>query len=72
MHSRTISNGGFANEQTVESGLPCGATSSRQYVVKSGQTLTIIAHRVFKRTVGICDIAAANNIKDPNKIFAGE
>lgn len=49
--------------------LPCGATSSTTYTVKSGDTLTSIAKATG---AGICDIATASGLKNVNLITPGE
>jgi LysM repeat protein len=47
----------------------CGSTTFTNYTVVSGDTLTTIAQQFNS---GICDIATANSLADPNLIFPGE
>ncbi|SMY27041.1 unnamed protein product [Zymoseptoria tritici ST99CH_1A5] len=58
------------NAQCRKLGLPCHATKTIPYVVKKGDTLTRIAHVVYKRKVGICDLAYTNHIGyNPDLIY---
>ncbi|KAL6844899.1 hypothetical protein ACP4OV_025558 [Aristida adscensionis] len=59
--------------------LPClcsggaGATFQRPtYRIRAGDTLDAIARGVFAGLVSFQDIAAANNISDPNKVAVGQ
>lgn len=53
-------------EDCEETPLPCGATSSSNYTVKAGNTLNLIS---YVTGVGVCDIAAANNLTNINLIY---
>lgn len=47
----------------------CGSTSSTNYTIIAGDTLTTVAERYNS---GICDIATANNISNPNLVVPGQ
>ncbi|KAM3415019.1 hypothetical protein BST61_g10156 [Cercospora zeina] len=69
-----IANGAVIRRQGSGSGsgsgtLPCGATSSTTYTVKSGDTLTSIGKATG---AGICDIAKASNVQNVNLISPGQ
>ncbi|KJX99533.1 hypothetical protein TI39_contig354g00140 [Zymoseptoria brevis] len=59
------------NPITITPQFDCGATNSQTYIARSGDTLTKIAQEIYHDVVGVCDIAKANNLADPNRIDAG-
>jgi LysM repeat protein len=54
--------------KAADAAVPKPSADSVKHVVKSGETLSMIAK---KYGVKLSDIAVANNISDPQKIFAG-
>ncbi|KAK4495591.1 hypothetical protein PRZ48_012859 [Zasmidium cellare] len=47
----------------------CGSTTTTNYTIVAGDTLTTVAERYSS---GICDIAALNNIANPNLVVPGQ
>ncbi|MEX0774943.1 MAG: LysM peptidoglycan-binding domain-containing protein [Phycisphaeraceae bacterium] len=74
-----VSHGGTI---TIQEPAPSGSTFTPQpsgaavpggtYTVKKGDTLSSISRQAYGTAARVKDIAAANNISDPNKIKVGQ
>ncbi|KAF2167783.1 carbohydrate-binding module family 50 protein [Zasmidium cellare ATCC 36951] len=60
---------GYVLPRNTDCQTTCGSTSTTNYTIIAGDTLTTVAERYSS---GICDIATLNNISNPNLVTPGQ